>query len=134
MFAVGGQVPIITNADMYDVTNADLYDAASIKYGVSNRLEPLHLIQRLQYSRVFQIHQSEGRDVNRVVLEILQVERLYVLQNQSACSKAHSVLCLTLLQLSRRDHNITLRTVHTLRKIYVFHPGIKCTDFDEIWF
>lgn len=78
MFAVGGHVPI--------VTNADLYDATPIEYGVSNRLEPLHLIQRLHYSRVFHIHQSEGCDVHRVVLEILQVERLNVLQNQNACS------------------------------------------------
>ena len=78
MHAVVGLVPIITNAD--------LYDATSIEYGMSNWLEPLHLIQRLQYSRIFQIHQSEGRDVHRVVLEVLQVERLYVLQNQSACS------------------------------------------------
>jgi hypothetical protein len=68
------------------ITNTDLYDATSIEYGVSNWLEPLHLIQRLQYSCVFHIHQSEGRDVHRVVLEILQIERLYVLQNQSARS------------------------------------------------
>lgn len=78
MLAVGGLVPVITNAD--------LYDATPIEYGVSNWLEPLHLIQRLQYSRVFHIHQSEGRDIHRVVLEVFQVECLYVLQNQSECS------------------------------------------------
>ena len=80
MLAVGGLVHTRI------ITNADLYDATPIEYGVSNRLESLHLIQRLQYSRVFYIHQSEGRDVHRVVLEVLQVERLYVLQNQSECS------------------------------------------------
>ena len=110
-FAVGDQVLIITNAD--------LYDATPIEYGVSNRLEPLHLVQRLQYSRVFHIHQSEGCDVHRVVLEVLQVERLYILRNQSACSLD------TLCPLSVFTAIITTRTLHRVfqKDLNIFYSG-----------
>jgi hypothetical protein len=128
LFADDGHVPIIIYAD--------LYDAAPVEYGVSNRLEPLHLIQRLQYSRVFHIYQAEGRDVNRVVLEILQVECLYVLQHQKACSLGTQRPLSEFIAVIRRIHGIILHIFHTLHKIYtyIFNPGIKCTDFDEIRF
>jgi hypothetical protein len=56
-----------------------LDDSTPVQDVVSYRLEPLYLIQCPHDSRVLQVHKSEGRDVDGVVLEVLQIERLYVL-------------------------------------------------------
>ena len=46
---------------------------------VAGQLDPFHLFEELRHSKVFAVHGPEGRDVDEIVLERLQVERLNVL-------------------------------------------------------
>lgn len=71
---------IFFTASIVDSEDTHLYDATSIEYSVSNRLESFHLIKGFDNFRVLNVNQSESSDVDGIVLEIFQVERVEILE------------------------------------------------------
>lgn len=58
----------------------NLYNPGFVEDRVANRLEALHLPENFGHLRLLEVHQTERGHVHAVVLEVLEIERLDVLE------------------------------------------------------
>ena len=72
---------------LHDLRPIHLHDLSPINDVVPPWLELLHVLEGLPDSIVPGVHEAEGGQVHKVVLEVLQVERFYVLGKHIKCSE-----------------------------------------------
>lgn len=59
-----------------------LYNSGFVEDPIPGRLVTLHVPQDVPHTGVLRVDQTEGSDIDEIVLEVLEVERLDVLKNE----------------------------------------------------